>query len=72
MVEHQAREAIIYPILTIAFVAKFAFDVLEISYAVPVFRLNASEAANVPALRLFMFFLVYCGGPKDSCPGMTV
>ena len=33
----------IYPRSTIALVAKFAFEVLELFYAVPVFRLNASE-----------------------------
>ena len=34
-------KAIIYPRSTIALVAKFAYDVLEIYYAVPVFRLDA-------------------------------
>jgi hypothetical protein len=34
-------KAIIYPRSTIALVAKFAFDVLEVFYAVPVFRLDA-------------------------------
>ena len=34
-------KAIIYPRSTIALVAKFAFDVLELFYAVPVFRLDA-------------------------------
>jgi hypothetical protein len=34
-------KAIIYPRSTIAFVAKYAFDVLEIFYAVPVYRLSS-------------------------------
>ena len=34
-------KASIYPISAIALVAKFAFEVLEIFYTVPVFRLNA-------------------------------
>jgi hypothetical protein len=35
-------KAIIYPRSTIALVAKYAFDVLEIFYAVPVYRLSSS------------------------------
>ena len=34
-------KAIIYPRLTIALVAKYVFDVLELFYVVPVFRLDA-------------------------------
>jgi hypothetical protein len=44
MVELSSTEflkAIVYPRATIALVAKYAYDVLEIFYAVPVFRLAA-------------------------------
>jgi hypothetical protein len=34
-------KAIIYPRSTIALVAKFAYDVFQLFYAVPVFRLDA-------------------------------
>jgi hypothetical protein len=34
-------KAIIYPRSTIALVAKFMFEVLEVFYSVPVFRLDA-------------------------------
>jgi hypothetical protein len=36
-------KAIIYPRSTIALVAKYAFDVLELFYAVPVFRLSEAN-----------------------------
>ena len=36
-------KAIIYPRSTIALVAKYAFDVLELFYVVPVFRLDADR-----------------------------
>ncbi|KAJ7239985.1 hypothetical protein B0H12DRAFT_1074906 [Mycena haematopus] len=40
-------KAIIYPRSTIALVAKFAYEVLELFYEVPVFRLTSSTAARI-------------------------
>lgn len=59
-------KAIIYPRSTIPLVAKFAFDVLEVFYAEPLFRLDAwfrgwpYQCANL-LFRFFVFFQLYAG-----------